>query len=82
MAQVHKKFSDSQVKEMIARYLAKEIKREHIQTVLGIKRRRFCELVKQYRDNTGTFSVKYKKRHRQEQLLLMLKKEVKLKKHP
>ena len=29
MAQVHKKFSDSQVKEMITRYLAKEIKREH-----------------------------------------------------
>ena len=39
MAQVYKKFSDSQVKEMIARYLAKEIKREHIQTVLDIKRR-------------------------------------------
>ena len=26
---------------MITRYLAKEIKREHIQTVLGTKRRRF-----------------------------------------
>ena len=62
MAQVHKKFSDSQVKEMIARYLAKEIKREHIQTVLGIKRRRFCELVKQYRDNPDTFSVEYKRK--------------------
>ena len=62
MAQVHKKFNDSQVKEMIARYLAKEIKKEHIQTVLGIKRRRFCELVKKYRDNPDTFSVEYKRK--------------------
>ena len=62
MAQVHKKFSDSQVKEMIARYLAKEIKREHMQTVLGIKRRRFCELVKKYKDNPESFSVEYKRK--------------------
>ena len=47
---------------MIARYLAKEIKREHIQTVLGIKRRRFCELVKKYRDNPEDFSVEYKRK--------------------
>jgi hypothetical protein len=29
MAQVHKRFNNDQIKEMITRYLAKEIKREH-----------------------------------------------------
>ena len=62
MAQVHNRFNDYQIKEMITRYLAKEIKREHIQTILGIKKRRFCELVKQYRDNPSTFSVEYKRK--------------------
>ena len=42
---------------MIVRYLAKEIKRKHIQTVLGVKRRRFCELVKKYRDSPESFSA-------------------------
>lgn len=46
MAQIHKRSNNDQIKEMIERYLAKEIKGEHIQTILGIKRRRFCELVK------------------------------------
>jgi len=37
MAQVHKRFNDEQIKEVITRYLAKEIKRKYIQAVLGIK---------------------------------------------
>ena len=41
MAQLHKKFSDSQVKELVCRYLTGEIERNYIQEILGIKRRRF-----------------------------------------
>ena len=36
MVQLHKKFTDSQVRELIDRYLRKEIKRKYIQEVLGI----------------------------------------------
>jgi hypothetical protein len=49
MTQLHKKFTDSQVKELIERYLKKEIERSYIEEILDIKRRRLCELVKKYR---------------------------------
>ena len=62
MAQLHKKFEDHQVKELICCYLAKEIKRSYIKEILGIKRRRFCKLVKDYHENTGSFSVEYKRK--------------------
>jgi hypothetical protein len=57
--QVHKRFSDAQVKELIERYLRKEIERKYIQEILGIKKRRLFMLVKQYRDNPKTFSIRY-----------------------
>ena len=44
MAQLHKKFTDSQVKELIERYLKREIERKYIQQILGIKNRRFFTL--------------------------------------
>lgn len=64
MAQLHKKFTDSQVKELMERYLKGEIKRTYLQEIFGIKRRRFCALVKQYRENPKDFSIQYqRKRH-------------------
>jgi len=41
MAQLHKKFTDSQVKGLLERYLKKEIERRFIQQVLGIGKTRF-----------------------------------------
>jgi hypothetical protein len=41
MVQLHKRFTDSQVKELIERYLRKEIERGYIQEVLGIGKTRF-----------------------------------------
>lgn len=41
MAQLHKRFTDQQVKELMQRYSKKELKREHIQQMLQIKRRQF-----------------------------------------
>ena len=49
--QIHKKFSDEQVKDLMQRYLNKELKREHIQTVLNIGRRAINSL--------STFSTSY-----------------------
>jgi len=59
MAQLHKKFTDDQVKELIGRYLKKEIERNYIQEILGIRKRRFFILIKRYRENPDTFSIQY-----------------------
>jgi len=59
MAQLHKKFTDEQIKEFIERYLNKEIERTYIQEILGIKKRRFFILVKKYRENPEIFSIQY-----------------------
>ncbi len=57
MAQIHKKFTDDQVKDLMQRYLQKKIERKYIQEILGIGKARFFELLKQYRINSGNFSV-------------------------
>jgi len=59
MAQIHKKFTDSQVKELMQRYLNKEIERKYIQEVLGIKKRRFFALLNKLREDPTRFSIKY-----------------------
>ncbi len=62
MIQLHKRFTDKQVKELIERYLKGEIKRSYLQEILDIKRRRFCALVKQYRENSDSFSIQYNRK--------------------
>ncbi len=59
MAHLHKKFTDDQVKELIERYLKREIEREYIQEILDIGKTRFFALVKHYRINPDVFSIQY-----------------------
>lgn len=59
MPQLHKKFTDTQVKELLQRYLRKEIERKYIQQILFISKRRFFSLIKQYRENPKGFSIQY-----------------------
>jgi len=59
MMQLHKRFTDNQIKELIERYLKKEIERRYIQEVLGIGKTRFFALVKAYRHDSHTFSLQY-----------------------
>jgi len=59
MTQIHKRFEDSQVKDLISRYLRKEIGRSYVQEILGIKRRRFFALVKKFREDAKKFSIRY-----------------------
>jgi len=61
MEQLHKRFTNEQVKDLIKRYLNKELKREHIQQVLKIKRRRFFKLLKEYRKNPENFSIHFER---------------------
>ena len=59
MVQIHKAFTDDQVKELIERYLKNEIERKYIQEVLGIGKTRFFALIKEYRKNPSEFSIQY-----------------------
>jgi hypothetical protein len=59
MVQIHKKFTDSQVKDLIERYLDKKIERKYLQEILGIKKRRFFTLVKGLKDDPENFSIQY-----------------------
>ena len=57
MAQLHKKFSDNQIKELLGRYIEGKIKRTDVQKVLGIGKTRFFTLVKEYKKDPVSFSV-------------------------
>lgn len=60
--QVHRKFTDEQVKELIEKYLRKEVKRNYLQAILGINKTRFFALVKVYREDPLTFSIQYQRK--------------------
>ena len=62
MAQVHKRFGDNEVKALLEKYMKKEVERKYIEEILGIKKRRFFELLKSYKDNPDSFTVKYKRK--------------------
>ena len=59
MSQIHKKFTDDQVKELLQRYLDKKIERNYIQEILGIKKARLFILLKQYKTDPAKFSIQY-----------------------
>jgi hypothetical protein len=60
-SQIHTKFTTEQVKELLTKYLNKEVQRKYIQEVLGIGRSRFFEIIQAYRSNPEEFSVDYKR---------------------
>jgi len=57
--QLHKRFSDSQVKSLLESYTRKEIELSYILSILGISRSRFFEILKNYRKNKNIFSIVY-----------------------
>jgi hypothetical protein len=62
MKQLHKKFTDYQIKELITRYLEKKVARKYIQEILGIKKTRFFALVKRLKEDPENFSISYSRR--------------------
>jgi len=62
MAQLHKRFTDDQVRDMLQRYVNREIERSYLQTILGVGKARFFRLLRQYRANPDTFSIRYARR--------------------
>src|SRR4030043_330401 len=61
MSQLHKRFTSEQVKELLDRYLKNEIERKYVQEILGIQKRWFFLLFKQYKENPQHFPVQYRR---------------------
>jgi len=59
--QLHKNFTDGQVKSFLKSYLYKEIKVNYILQMLKIKRSRFFELLAKYRKDPDSFSIQYER---------------------
>ena len=60
--QLHKNFTDNQVKSLLKSYLDKGIKMNYILQMLKIKRRRFFELLAKYRKDPDNFSIQYERK--------------------
>lgn len=59
--QIHKRFTNEQITELLDKYINKEIERKFIEQILGIKKARFFRILATYRKNPKTFSVEYKR---------------------
>ena len=59
MVQLHKKFTDNQVKELIEKYLRKKVGRRYLQEILGIEKTRFFALIKFYQEDPSAFSIHF-----------------------
>ncbi|GAH41221.1 unnamed protein product, partial [marine sediment metagenome] len=59
--QLHKNFTDNQVKSLFEKYSKKEIKLNYILQMLKIKRRRFFLLLTKYRKDPDGFSIQYER---------------------
>ena len=61
MVQIHKRFTDEQVKVLLRRYCQGTLPRTQIQEMLGIGKTRFFALLKAYRQDPYVFSVAYER---------------------
>jgi len=59
MGQLHKRFTDEQVKDMLQRYLKQEIESPYIRAMLGLGKTQFFKLLSRYRANPAAFSIQY-----------------------
>lgn len=61
MTQLHKKFTDGAVKDLLEKYMNKVMEINVVIGILGIKERRFFKLLKKYKENPSGFSIQYKR---------------------
>jgi len=57
MEQLHKKFADNQIIELITRYLKKKIAGKYLQEILGTRKTRFFALAKRLKTDSENFSI-------------------------
>jgi hypothetical protein len=59
VVQLHKRFTDERVRELIEKYMRKEITRNYLQEILGIGKKRLFALIKEHRHDSSAFSIRY-----------------------
>ena len=59
MDQLHRRFSDEQIKVLFRGYCQGLLSRAELQDMLGIGKTRFFALLKQYREDPDGFTVSY-----------------------
>ena len=74
--QLHKNFTDDQVKSFLKNYLDKEIKIIYILQMLKIKRSRFFELLAKYCKDPDNFSIQYERKTINQKLDRDIKKNI------
>ena len=62
MGQLHKRFTDAQVRDMLQRYVQREIEGPYLRGMLGLGKTQFFKLLTRYRMNPTTFSIQYTRR--------------------
>jgi len=60
--QLHRRFSTEEVKMLLEKYLNEKVKLVYILEILKIKRTRFFELLRQYREDPDNFSIQYERK--------------------
>ena len=59
MTQLHKRFTDEQIRLLFKRYCEGLMPRIEIEEIIGVSKTRFFALVKAYRLSPETFSIAY-----------------------
>lgn len=66
--QVHKRLADEQVRMILGRYMAKEMRAAEAMELLGLKRRQFFEWAQRYRENPVSFTIQYQRNEKNRRL--------------
>jgi len=74
--QLHKKFSTEQVKMLLKKYLDEKVDPIYILEILKVKRRRFFQLLKEYKKDPGSFSIEYKRKSATRKISKKLEKNI------
>ena len=61
--QLHKRFSDEEVRMLLEKYLDEKVDPIHILEILKVKRSGFFKLLKQYTEDPDNFSIQYKRKN-------------------
>ena len=59
MTQLHKRFTDEQIRLLFKRYCEGQMSRNEIEEIIGLSKTRFFALIKAYRLNPEAFSITY-----------------------
>ena len=74
--QLHKRYTDEQVKDILERYLELHIREEQAIILLGVSRRRFYDLLKRYKASPIDFTIKYSRDHSNNNLMIDAEKKM------